>query len=607
MSGDRDRTHFEEAPSRANERSTIVGLVLAILTIAIVALWTQGAVNAAENRFSEEARLIAAYSNIQIAEISERDAIADFAREPNAIVRAQLTSASLRFEEALRSLNGVDTGLDREAAQTLGDLHALSASSMRELFTAVDVGIPQDVDVFVGDIDDAHDRITAILDERNQEAIAGFSGALARLQQARRLGLLATIAALVVGITLVGLVIVRLRMYRERADAAVSARIAHLEDVARTDSLTSLSNHRAFHEDLAKAVRAGDGESTLWLALLDLDGLKETNERYGHTAGDARLLALADAMRTFASVDLPGSKGYRVGGDEFAMILRGLDEQEAAAVAQTVQAHIRRGGLAEGNSVAVGVAPWVDGMQREVLIRRADRALIAAKPTPGDTVVWSPELELAMPVAADRVRAVAEALARAVDAKDSYTRSHCQMVSDVAARIAIELGLAAEHVERVRLAGLLHDVGKIGVADSILHKPGALTRDEMDIMELHSTLGERIVQGAGLDEIARWIRHHHERIDGAGYPDGLSGAQIPIESRIVLVADAFEAMTADRPYRSGQSIEWALEELRANAGAQFDEDCVAAAERLLAGSDAPRRATDRDRQARSSFGALAPH
>jgi putative nucleotidyltransferase with HDIG domain len=186
-----------------------------------------------------------------------------------------------------------------------------------------------------------------------------------------------------------------------------------------------------------------------------------------------------------------------------------------------------------------------------------------------------------MPVAADRVRSVAEALARAVDAKDSYTRSHCQMVSDVASRIATDLGFSSAHVDQVRLAGLLHDVGKIGVADAILHKPGPLDAEEMAIMETHSTLGERIVQGAGLDEVGRWIRHHHERLDGSGYPDGLAGAEIPIESRIVLVADAFEAMTADRPYRRGQSVEWAISELRRHVGTQFDERCVAAAERVF--------------------------
>ena len=596
MSRNRNRTPTIETPSRAHERSTILGLVLAILTIAVVALWTQGAVNGAENRFSEEARLIAAYSNIQVAEISERDAIGDFAREPNAIVRSQLTSASQRFEEALKSLDGVETQPDREAAQDLRDLHALSSTSLRELFTAVDVGLPLDFELLVTDMDDAHDRITAILDDRSQEAIAGFSGALSRLQGARRIGLLATIAALGVGIALVGLVIVRLRSYRDRADAAVAQRIAHLEDVARTDSLTTLANHRAFHEDLAAAVgdEAGDHHETLWLALLDLDGLKETNERYGHTAGDGRLIALADGMAKVASEDLPGSKGYRVGGDEFAMILRGLDDVEASAVAEMVQAQMRRRAGDASNSVAVGIAPWLPGMHGETLVRRADRALIAAKPTPGETIVWSPELDLAMPVAADRVRAVAEALARAVDAKDSYTRSHCQMVSDVAARIAVDFGFAPDRVERVRLAGLLHDVGKIGVADSILHKPGPLTEAEMEIMELHSTLGERIVQGAGLDEIGRWIRHHHERVDGSGYPDGLAGTAIPIESRIVLVADAFEAMTADRPYRAGQSVEWALGELRRNAGSQFDGACVDAAERVLGSPVLSPRADDRD-------------
>jgi putative nucleotidyltransferase with HDIG domain len=168
-----------------------------------------------------------------------------------------------------------------------------------------------------------------------------------------------------------------------------------------------------------------------------------------------------------------------------------------------------------------------------------------------------------------------------VDAKDSWTRSHCETVSELCAAVAAELELPPDRIEKLRLAGLLHDVGKIGVPDSILQKPSQLTEAEFETMKTHSQLGHSIVSGAGLAEEAHWILHHHERPDGRGYPDGLTADQIPLESRIILVADAFEAMTSDRPYRAAQPASAALNELHRHSGTQFDPRCVAALERSL--------------------------
>ena len=141
--------------------------------------------------------------------------------------------------------------------------------------------------------------------------------------------------------------------------------------------------------------------------------------------------------------------------------------------------------------------------------------------------------------------------------------------------------MSDERVESIRMAGLLHDVGKIGIRDAILLKPGPLSRDELAVMRRHSELGRAIIAGAGMTDIADWVGHLHERIDGRGYPDGLAGDQIPLESRIILVADAFEAMTSDRPYRSARPGDEALAELERGAGTQFDPACVGALRRAL--------------------------
>jgi HD-GYP domain-containing protein (c-di-GMP phosphodiesterase class II) len=169
------------------------------------------------------------------------------------------------------------------------------------------------------------------------------------------------------------------------------------------------------------------------------------------------------------------------------------------------------------------------------------------------------------------------ALAQAVDDKDRYTRHHSERVALYATAVAVELGLPIEHIEQVTIAGALHDVGKLGVADEVLLKPGPLTAEEIDLVREHCQAGERMVLALGLEEIATWVRHHHERWDGTGYPDGLAGERIPLPSRILGAADALDAMTTARAYREPMGLEEAIGELVEQADRQFDRqvaDCL---------------------------------
>jgi HD-GYP domain-containing protein (c-di-GMP phosphodiesterase class II) len=168
------------------------------------------------------------------------------------------------------------------------------------------------------------------------------------------------------------------------------------------------------------------------------------------------------------------------------------------------------------------------------------------------------------------------ALARAVDAKDGYTHSHSQRVARYAGALAVEVGITGERLEMIRTAGVLHDVGKIGISDAVLLKPGPLDTDEFDDMKRHSELARDIIAGAGMLEIATWVLHLHERFDGRGYPEGLAGAAIPLESRLLHAADALEAMTSSRVYREALPVEVALTELEDGAGTQFDPAVVEA-------------------------------
>jgi diguanylate cyclase (GGDEF)-like protein len=328
---------------------------------------------------------------------------------------------------------------------------------------------------------------------------------------------------------------------------------------------------------LPRLATAGLG-AALALMFFDLNGLKQTNDSRGHQAGDERLKGLARAMSTAVR---EGDSAYRVSGDEFALILAGSRAREGLEVAKRIQNLMSE---SEAGNVTAGVAEAGPGIDRDELIRKADVVLIEAKRAGRPVLVYSLEMDTSAAKRARQVElgTVAAALAQAVDAKGSLNRRHSETVAELSVAIGTELGLGAQHVSDLRMAGLLHDVGKVGIPDAILTKPGSLSDNERAVMNTHSMLGQGIVEALGLPQQAEWILHHHERVDGTGYPGGLSGEQIPLESRIVLVADAFEAITADRPYRKGRPDADALEELREHAGTQFDPRCVAALEQALA-------------------------
>jgi diguanylate cyclase (GGDEF)-like protein/putative nucleotidyltransferase with HDIG domain len=351
--------------------------------------------------------------------------------------------------------------------------------------------------------------------------------------------------------------------------------------LALTDPLTGLGNHRHFHERLQRELLDAQERGTaLTLCLIDVDDFKGINDRFGHPTGDRVLAQLASRLRQ-------GGEAFRLGGDEFAVLLPGQNASGAFAAAASITARLSLTAVDPIGrlSVSAGVATFPSqGVARDELIRLADSALYWAKEHGKNQVrVFRPDVvELAElkrlaagPDRAARFRAAAS-LARAVDQRDAYTGRHSERVADLAARIAARLGADDEQVELTRVAGSLHDLGKLAVPEEILHKPGPLTEPERLVLERHPQIGFQMLESLGIDPIAAWVRHHHERWDGRGYPDGLPGDAIPLGARIIFVADAFDAMTSDRVYRARLSEAEALDELERNAGTQFDPAIVGA-------------------------------
>jgi diguanylate cyclase (GGDEF)-like protein len=351
--------------------------------------------------------------------------------------------------------------------------------------------------------------------------------------------------------------------------------------LALTDPLTGLGNHRHFHErlerELIEAERNGHPFS---LCLVDVDDFKRINDLFGHPAGDSVLSQLATTLRQ-------NGEAFRLGGDEFALLLPEYAEIGAVDTAATIIDRIAAVRLDHVGSVTVsaGVATFPrQAPDRGELIRLADSALYWAKENGKNRVhVYRPDVvELAElrrlavgPDRAARFRAAAS-LAKAVDLRDTYTGSHSARVAELAARVAARLGLDQEQIELSRLAGSLHDLGKLAIPEEILRKPGPLTGPERLVLERHPQIGFRMLDSLGIDPVADWILHHHERWDGTGYPDRLPGAEIPLGARIIFVVDAYDAMTSDRVYRGRLSQEDALVELERCAGTQFDPAVVAA-------------------------------
>jgi diguanylate cyclase (GGDEF)-like protein len=331
-----------------------------------------------------------------------------------------------------------------------------------------------------------------------------------------------------------------------------------LRDQAVTDALTGLGNRRRLAADLATTLESTVDRKPALLLLFDLDGFKSYNDTFGHLAGDQLLTRLGAKLS-----DAVASHGtaYRLGGDEFCALLR-VDGEEL-------------------DDLIAGAAAALTDTGKQFAIRASFGAVLM--PHEADSPDHALQLADERMYAHKRGRAAGprdqarDVLLRTMQAKHPDLDEHSSEVAHLAVPVARQLGLTGEQLDEIARAAELHDVGKVGIPDAILNKPGPLDATEWQFMHQHTILGERILNAApALRPVARLVRSSHERWDGTGYPDQLAGEDIPLGARIVAVCDAYEAMTADRPYRNALSEQEAREQLSVNAGTQFDPAVVAA-------------------------------
>ena len=397
---------------------------------------------------------------------------------------------------------------------------------------------------------------------------------LDRLASVRRDVVLVTLSAALLAAALLFLIF-------RTAQRRLTRQTAELIESTRRDPLTGTLNHGTVVGLLALETEAARATGRpLTIALVDIDNFRLLNENHGHGAGDQALLAVAGLLR--GEVVEPMLLG-RSGPDEFLIVAPPsvaieleplVTRMQAALVDLSLQFELTE---RLPITVSVGIATYPEHAgSATALLSTVTAVLEEAKASGGDTV------RVASNVPADDAATastfnVLEGLILAVDTKDRYTKRHSEDVARYALFLASRIGLDADAMRSIQTAGLLHDIGKIGIPDHILRKPGKLTGPEFEIVKQHVVLGDMIVRDLpDLEQVRAGIRHHHERWDGDGYLHRLEGEAIPLIARILAVADAFSAMTTTRPYRKALGLREALDRLGDAAGTQLEERLVVA-------------------------------
>jgi diguanylate cyclase (GGDEF)-like protein len=546
-------SHNPAAPPKLVARLAVVGMALAVVALGALAVWAaivaqNGAhgLSRAGVQTSGHLRAVQALSVLDTQTDALEDGVTD-----RKLRRLREAQGALR-----EAVERMETGGVAQASRIARDAQPL----LRRLYPAVDRFLSRpsaggEIDLVAEEkMDDLIADLQQLLNQSGSDPSDLLASQLEDVTGSERTVRSTAFVLIPLGLGGVAVCGWLLSTYRRRSEATMLTALAMTTQEARTDQLTGLPNRRALLEEFER--RSGQAEA-FTLALADLNGFKRYNDTFGHPAGDALLRRLG---RKLAAACDGNGVAARLGGDEFCVLL------PAETPVDDVHSLLHEALSEEGEGFHITAASGAAAVPEEAgdsstALRLADTRMYAAK------VSAHPSAE----------HAISAALTRMLDERHPGLGTHGEQVSELAVECADTLGLAAEEIGSVKRAAELHDLGKVGIPSAILTKEGTLSDEEWDFVRRHSIIGERILAGLpSMERVATLIRSAHERWDGHGYPDGLAGEQIPVGARIVAVADAFSAMTEDRPYAQARSLQSARAELQACSGTQFDPAVVAA-------------------------------
>lgn len=419
---------------------------------------------------------------------------------------------------------------------------------------------------------------------------------LATLGNIQQIVISSTVLIFVLGLSLLVLLWKSIRRNQGERDKAAQAELWRMEQTALTDPLTGLPNHRDMMDRIEQEIaHSRQMEQACAIAFIDLDHFKHINDTWGHRVGDA---VLREAGRRLTENIRPQDAVGRYGGEEFILVLANTNLPSARQVAERLclafaekPCIVEQGENTQTESAipitaSIGVAAYREhGTSREALIEAADQAMYSAKQrgrnqvcVAGEETALAPQVIADMPRKPDAETIGIKTLTAMASIHDGNTSAHAHRMVRLSEETARRLGRSEEEIHLVRLAALVHDIGKIGIPDAILQKPGPLTEEEWMVMRRHPVFGQYILKQVGgvFELLSHIVVAHHERWDGHGYPHGLSQHAIPLGARIITVVDSYDAMISQRPYREPLTSEQARVELHRCAGSQYDPEVVEA-------------------------------
>jgi diguanylate cyclase (GGDEF)-like protein len=527
---------------------------LAVIALGALAVWAaivtqNGAqeLSRAGIQTSGHLRAIQALSQID----SSVDALEE-RRVPGEVANVRAAQAIL--DESIERMAGGGVAETRSVATRSEPIVRRLTPAVEEFLTGPPVSNKPGASGLENDIEDILGELQVVLNDLDSDPSEALTTQLDSVTSSERTVRGVALVLVPLGLAGVGMCGWLLTVYRRRSEAMMRSAVDTSAHEARTDELTGLPNRRALLEELEERTEQG---ASFTLTLADLNGFKRYNDTFGHPAGDALLRRLG---RKLATACEGSGTAARLGGDEFCVLFadeRTAEEAHAATVGALCD---------EGEGFRITAAAGVVSIPEDTgdpvaALRLADSRMYASK------VGAHPSPEQAM----------SDALTLMLNEHAPGLANHVEEVTQLAVDCAETLGLSAEDIQMVERTAQLHDLGKVAIPSEILGKNGPLSEDEWEFMTRHSLIGERILGGVpALTDIASMVRSSHERWDGAGYPDGLAGVEIPIGARVTFVADAYCAMTEDRPYAKARTLASARRELRDCAGTQFDPTVVAA-------------------------------